>query len=122
MWRTVSDAKTQSPWSSASENGRDSLAVWLIPTLGHTDDFTLFFIFILFSYFQYLFTIRADSSKKCCFFLLFRPSVFCLFIHRGISINHLYKSSGRPNVGISQTARESIPFSLALDQGDYFSI
>ena len=32
------------------------------------------------------------------------------------------KSSGRPKVGISQAAREYIPFSLALDQGDYLDI
>ena len=30
----------QSPWSSASEKEIDSLTVWLIPTLGHPDDFT----------------------------------------------------------------------------------
>ena len=36
--------------------------------------------------------------------------------------NHIVKvkSSGWPNVDISQTVRESIPFSLALDQGDFF--
>ena len=32
--------KKTSPWSSASEKGIDSLADWLIPTLGHPDDFT----------------------------------------------------------------------------------
>ena len=32
----------QSPWSSASEKGIDSLAVWLILTLGHPDHFTYF--------------------------------------------------------------------------------
>ena len=38
MWRSTSDAK-QSPWSSASEKGIDSLADWLIPTLSRPDDF-----------------------------------------------------------------------------------
>ena len=33
----------QSPWSSAIEKGIDSLAVWLIPTLGQADDLTCFF-------------------------------------------------------------------------------
>ena len=30
----------QSPWSGAKEKGIDSLADWLIPTLGRPDDFT----------------------------------------------------------------------------------
>ena len=30
----------QSPWSSTIEKGIDSLADWLIPTLGRPDDFT----------------------------------------------------------------------------------
>ena len=33
----------QSPWSSAIEKGIDSLADWLIPTLGHPDEFTFSF-------------------------------------------------------------------------------
>ena len=33
--------KKQSPWSSASEKGIDSLADWLIPTLGRPDGFAL---------------------------------------------------------------------------------
>ena len=32
----------QSPWSIAIENGIDSLADWLIPTLGHAEDFSYF--------------------------------------------------------------------------------
>ena len=34
---------------------------------------------------------------------------------------HKVKSAGWLIVGISQTARESIPFPLALDQGDYLA-
>ena len=41
MWRSTSDAKKQSPWSSAIEKGTHSLADWLMPTLGRPDDFTL---------------------------------------------------------------------------------
>ena len=32
----------QSPWSSASEKWIDSLADWLIPTLGRPEDFTYY--------------------------------------------------------------------------------
>ena len=41
MGHFTSDANKQSPWSSASEKGIDSLADWLIPILGRPDDFTL---------------------------------------------------------------------------------
>ena len=34
----------QSPWSSAIEKGIDSLADWLIPTLGRPVDFTYIYI------------------------------------------------------------------------------
>ena len=47
MWRSTSDAKKQSPWSSAIETGIDSLADWLIPTLGRPDDFTLLYFIIV---------------------------------------------------------------------------
>ena len=46
MWRSTSDAKKQSPWSSAIEKGIDSLADWLIPTLGRPVDFTLLFVLL----------------------------------------------------------------------------
>ena len=40
MWRSTLDAKKHYPWSSASERGIDSLAAWLIPTLGHPEDYS----------------------------------------------------------------------------------
>ena len=45
MWRSTVDEK-KSPWSSGSEMGIDSLADWLIPTLGHPDVFTYFYFCI----------------------------------------------------------------------------
>ena len=44
-------AKKKSPWSSASKKGIDSLADWLIPTLGRPDDFTFFYLHRLVSLF-----------------------------------------------------------------------
>ena len=40
-----------SPWSSASEKRIDSLADWLIPTLGRPDDFTYFTYIYIYIYF-----------------------------------------------------------------------
>ena len=37
----------QSPWSSAIEKRIDSLADWLIQTLGRPDDFTYFLFIVL---------------------------------------------------------------------------
>ena len=53
--------------------------------------------------------------------LSFQSSIFDLYV-KNITVISKVKSSGRPNVGISKSAREYIPFSLALDQGDYFSV
>ena len=47
----------QSPWSSTSEKGIDSLAVWLIPTLGHPNNI-VFFVRLAF----------AEEKKKYFYF------------------------------------------------------
>ena len=91
IWGSTSDAK-QSPWSSARENGIDSLAVRLILTIGHPADFT---------YYHFLNKNQFPSKLNI--------------------VKKKVKSTGWLIIGISQTARESIPFSLALDQGYYFA-
>ena len=46
MYGTPTQMRKQSPWSSISEKGIDSLAAWLIPTLGRPDDFTLLTLYL----------------------------------------------------------------------------
>ena len=95
----------------------------MIPTLGHPDDFT------------FLFYVEKINGRKIYFG---RDEIYCdilmcfdqnLLTHTVFYLkllvrdrNKKVKSSGWPKVGISQSARESIPFSLALDQGDCFFV
>ena len=86
----------------------------------------------------YLFRFKQCSTsvnllKHCTYFLFYKykcewithqtlphPLTFSS-INTSVCKSKKYSRRGRQlNVGISQTARESIPFSLALDQVDYF--
>ena len=87
------------------------------------------FVFFLFSFFSFffLFCFRQKSKRKRYSLLSISNNTFglpCSFCHPYINSSKKKKKKKLPGwliVGISQIVRESIPFLLALNQGDYFA-